>query len=172
MNTKHRSCNPVLSNSLDANKLYRRREEGKFTLVKKGKEKKIHLKKDWFLSLPKQLPGFCPEALWTGKVCLRFCRKFPPFYLSFALFLIWETGNNPKEDQWEIWEQLIMCACDTWINFSVVVFQDGGQEEAEKRKESPCFWWKFTKVFSFSFIFSTINLFSFLHVCFQEKRCA
>lgn len=156
MNTKHRSCNPVLSNSLHTNKLCRRRRErDKFTLVKKRKEKnKIHLKKDWFPNLPKQLPGFCPEALWTGKVCLRFYQEFPPFLFGFRALLVLRDWEQPWKVHWKIWEQLTscICACDTQINFSVGVFQDGGQEEAKERKEGPCVWWKFTQVFSFPFI--------------------
>ena len=85
--------------------------------------------------------------------------------LSAILFefraLVWETGNKswrPTKRSGNKW------LCEPAVNSSVVVFQDGGQEEAKERKESPCVWWKFTQVFSFPFIFFCKDQVFLLHL--------
>lgn len=77
-------------------------EEGdNFTSNKREGKNTFHLKKKRFPNLPKQLPGFCPEASRSEKECLHFYHNCPPCYFSFALFLFEKLGTNlggPRRD--------------------------------------------------------------------------
>ena len=58
----------MLSNSLDTNKLYRRREEDKLTLVKKGKEKtRYTLRKNDFYTYQNSCLVFVRKLCEPGK---------------------------------------------------------------------------------------------------------
>ena len=112
----------------------------KFTSAKRKGKKQDPPKEKMISKLTKTVAWFLSGSFVNRESMFTFSEISAILFVFRALLVLrdWEQPLEPGKPLREIWEQITTCACNTLINFSVVVFQDGGQEEAEERKESPC----------------------------------